>query len=233
MSIITSPSATLKRLSPTRSFSFTHFPSACLIRRDSKATGPGLTYTGTAPPKRDPFHPSPPSLSRRPDPECQYPPLRKSLRIPSKSKHGIGKGFEPAFPSPEILAAHDVQPADISRLLEDCHLVGELGANQCVGACPPPTPSGATGLPDFIALAAEREKIADANMYEEDVVELLEVWDEEFFAPRKLHVSIEHERPGRAGNGSNSTEKKSAERRKAQAAKSVRLSCEWTFCVRE
>ncbi|TFY64468.1 hypothetical protein EVG20_g5930 [Dentipellis fragilis] len=190
MGIITSPSATLKRLSPTRSFSFTHFPSVGLVRRDSKATG--LTYTGTAPPKRDPFHPSPPSLSRRPDPQCTYLSLRQSLRIPSKSKHGIGKGFVPAFPSPQLLAAHDVQPADISRLLEDCHLIGELGANQCVGACPPPTPTGAPGLPDFLAMEADRERVVDANMYEEDVLELLEAWDEEFFAPRKLHVSIEH-----------------------------------------
>ncbi|EIM91337.1 uncharacterized protein STEHIDRAFT_137076, partial [Stereum hirsutum FP-91666 SS1] len=92
----------------------------------SATSYPGFTYTGRAPPRRDPFNPPPPSFSRAPPPTSRgipYTALPTQIQIPSAKPSDLTSGFLPIFPSPHLLLAHDVQPADISRLLEDCHLI--------------------------------------------------------------------------------------------------------------
>jgi len=85
---------------------------------------PEFTYTGSAPADRD--H-STHLLSVSPAHRTQLAPSRssRSHHIPTQ-KNDLNSGFVPIFPSPELLIAHDVQPADLSRLLEDCHLMGKL-----------------------------------------------------------------------------------------------------------
>ncbi|TFY65573.1 hypothetical protein EVG20_g5514 [Dentipellis fragilis] len=147
----------------------------------------GFTYTGKAVSNRDPLKPPPPSFSRLPNPECTYPPLPQPIRIPCQGMH-LNSGFLPLFPAPQLLLAHDVQPSDISRLLEDCHIQGErnlaedLGANAMLGM---------SLMPGLFAADAIMRAVTRKRKHK--VSDLVGVWDEAFFAPRRLRASIEHE----------------------------------------
>jgi len=95
----------------------------------------------------------------------------------------------PIFPSPELLIAHDVQPADLSRLLEDCHLMGKLSTRDHVVSNVIPLALGMSFVGGIFATKGiekhmKGKKVADVNG-------LLEVWDIAFFAPRRLRLSIE------------------------------------------
>ncbi|EIM82898.1 uncharacterized protein STEHIDRAFT_160515 [Stereum hirsutum FP-91666 SS1] len=150
---------------------------------------PGFTYTGHAPHHRDPLNPLPDAFNRPPNPSCTYYPLSSPIHLPSKNRENLTEGFVPILPAPQELLAHDVLPADFSRLLEDCHLMGKLSLMEKVGA---------EILPEFMSLApgmgffvthALKGKMATKKV--QSAEGLVEVWDETFFRPRGLTVRVQ------------------------------------------
>ncbi|KAA1471623.1 hypothetical protein DENSPDRAFT_837648 [Dentipellis sp. KUC8613] len=152
---------------------------------------PGFTYTGKAPPKRDPLSPPPDCLRRPPPPApaLPYTRLPGAIRIPAHGKHHLTSGFEPIFPAPAFLLAHDVRPGDLARLLEDCHLLGKLHPAQYVVGGLAPLVLGVAFIPGFFVAQAINSGFKRRHV--EQVGDLVKVWDELFFAPRGLHVWVE------------------------------------------
>ncbi|EIM86999.1 uncharacterized protein STEHIDRAFT_110320 [Stereum hirsutum FP-91666 SS1] len=173
--------------SPNLRPSTSHTPSA----DTTNSAYPGFTYAGKAPAQRDPFNPPPSCFSRTPpppSPTTPYTPLPHMLRIRSANASDLASGFLPIFPSPPLLIAHDVQPSDVSRLLEDCHLMGKLSVGQHVvsGVAPILMHLGFAGF--FVGNAMKkgmkRRKV-------ESVKDLVKVWDDEFFRPRGLRIWVQ------------------------------------------
>ncbi|KAA1471628.1 hypothetical protein DENSPDRAFT_743910, partial [Dentipellis sp. KUC8613] len=150
---------------------------------------PGFTYTGKAPSKRDPLNPPPPSFTRPQDPQSPHPRLHEPIRIAAQDASTLSKGFVPVFPAPQLLMAHDVQPADLARLLEDCHLVSAESVGQRVAANVAPLVLGVGFLPGLFVTRAIEKRMKRGNVG--DVVGLVEVWDQAFFAPRRLRITMQ------------------------------------------
>ncbi|KAA1471614.1 hypothetical protein DENSPDRAFT_837644 [Dentipellis sp. KUC8613] len=153
---------------------------------------PGFTYTGKAPSKRDPLSPPPSAFARQPNPQCPYPPLPEPIRIPAQDRKTLDKGFIPMFPAPQFLLAHDVQPADLARLLEDCHLMSATSIGQKITANVAPLAMGVGFFPGILISRALENRMKRGNV--QDAVGLIEVWDEAFFAPRRLRVALQRGR---------------------------------------
>ncbi|THH14800.1 hypothetical protein EW146_g5576 [Bondarzewia mesenterica] len=166
-----------------------------------------FTYAGKAPPKRNPFTPPPPSFTRGLNPNCLYPHLPAPIRIPSQTKANLSSGFAPIFPSPELLLAHDVLPEDFSRLLEDCHLMGQLVGSDKIKSNVIPVALGVSLIGGLFMAHGIEGRMRENNV--SDVNGLVEVWDEVFFAPRRLKVWIEigseEKRKGSHGRESSSS----------------------------
>ncbi|KAA1471613.1 hypothetical protein DENSPDRAFT_850342 [Dentipellis sp. KUC8613] len=153
---------------------------------------PGFSYTGNTPHKRDPLNPPPACFMRRPNPQCPYPRLQESIHIPAQDKNTLEKGFMPIFPAPQLLMAHDVQPADLARLLEDCHLISAESVGQKITANVAPLAMGVGFLPGLLVTHGLENRMKRGNI--EDAAGLVEVWDEAFFAPRRLRLTMQRGR---------------------------------------
>ncbi|TFY79837.1 hypothetical protein EWM64_g4179 [Hericium alpestre] len=93
------------------------------------------------------------------------------------------------YPCPGYLAVHDVRPEDFSRLLEDCHLLGKLHPGEHAVAMLSPLVLGVGFLPGFFVTYALQKNFKRSHV--KHVGELLQVWDEAFFRPRRLKIWIE------------------------------------------
>ncbi|KAG8692045.1 hypothetical protein FRC11_007011 [Ceratobasidium sp. 423] len=138
---------------------------------------------------RDPLDPPPMCFSRvvpAPSPETTYQPLPQPLIIHAKP----GKKFlDDAFVTTgtPALHRHDVLADDWVRLLEDIHIVARLSAGQKItaGILPITMHVGFTGF--FISRAIERG-MKRKNVG--GVMQLLQIWNERFFKPRRLDVIL-------------------------------------------
>ncbi|EIM82897.1 uncharacterized protein STEHIDRAFT_160514 [Stereum hirsutum FP-91666 SS1] len=149
---------------------------------------PGFSYTGRVPSKRNPLKPLPDCFTREPDPKCSYRPLRSPIHIPSRNINNLTEGFLPMFPDAPSLLAHDVLPADLSRLLEDCHLIGKLTLGQHIGAELVPELMGVEAVAGFFMAEGISGQAAKRRV--KNVGDLLDTWNEQFFAPRKLRAWV-------------------------------------------
>ncbi|KAF8739143.1 Cytochrome C1 family, partial [Rhizoctonia solani] len=138
---------------------------------------------------RDPFDPPPSCFSRpapAPSPETTYQALAQPLVIHSKP----GKTFlDDAFitTGTPALHKHDVWTEDWVRLLEDIHIVARLTTGQKVaaGALPITMHVGFAGF--FISRAIEKGM---KKKNAEGVIQLLQIWNESFFKPRRLEIML-------------------------------------------
>lgn len=92
------------------------------------------------------------------------------------------------FPDAPSLLAHDVLPADLSRLLEDCHLIGKLTLGQHIGAELVPELMGVEAVAGFFMAEGISGQVAKRRV--KNVGDLLDTWNEQFFAPRKLRAWV-------------------------------------------
>ncbi|CAE6482203.1 unnamed protein product [Rhizoctonia solani] len=133
---------------------------------------------------RDPLDPPPMCFSRvvlAPSPETTYQPLPQPLVIHAKpGKKFLDDAFVTTGTPP--LHKHDILAEDWVRLLEDIHIVARLSAGQRItaGILPMTMHVGFTGL--FISRAIERG-MRRKNV--EGVMQLLQIWNERFFKPRR------------------------------------------------
>lgn len=92
------------------------------------------------------------------------------------------------FPDAPSLLAHDVLPADLSRLLEDCHLMGKLTLGQHIGAELVPEIMGVEAVAGFFMAEGISGQVAKRRV--KNVGDLLDTWNEQFFSPRKLRAWV-------------------------------------------
>lgn len=163
-----------------------------ISEHDFPATNPkipsGFTYIGRAPSRRNPLKPPPDCFGREPDPKCKYEPLRSPVHIPSRNINNLTEGFLPMFPDAPGLLGHDVLPADLSRLLEDCHLMGRLTLAEHVGAELVPELIGAEAIVNMVMTEGISGQAARRRV--KNVGDLLDTWNEQFFVPRKLKAWV-------------------------------------------
>lgn len=175
---------------PTIDQEASYTPPNCPPPRGSNTpVPPGFTYTGDAPHSRDPLDPLPDAFNRPPDPSCTYYPLSSPIRLPAKKGDNLTEGFYPVYPAPQELLAHDVLPADFSRLLEDCHLMSKLSFMEKVKVEVLPEMMDIAPGMGFVLKEAIKGKMVKKKM--ESAEGLVEVWDVMFFRPRGLRASIQ------------------------------------------
>lgn len=105
----------------------------------------------------------------------------------SENKSGlIGSGFKP-FYSGRIFSPLDVSAADLSRFLEDIITAGKLsvGGHIVANAAPISMHMGLTG---FLVTKAISNALLRRN--EKLVIETIEIWQENFFAPRGIDMFV-------------------------------------------
>ncbi|KZS88193.1 hypothetical protein SISNIDRAFT_401831, partial [Sistotremastrum niveocremeum HHB9708] len=136
------------------------------------------------------LNPPPPSFSRAADPRFPYPAFQPIWLHGLHKKH-LEACFSlippTSFVNPHPFATHDVGEVDWVRFLEDIQIAGALTGQQRLisNIAPISMHVGATGF--LITKAIEGRM---KRKKEQPVTELIEIWNDHFFRPRRMYVIL-------------------------------------------
>ncbi|CAE6417358.1 unnamed protein product [Rhizoctonia solani] len=138
---------------------------------------------------RDPLDPPPTCFNRvvpAHSPETAYPTLLQPFIIHSKpGKKFLGGAF--AKTGTPALHRHDVLAEDWVRLLEDIHIAASLTTDQIITSNVIPM-AMSVGLFGLLITDEIEEDMKKKNVG--NVVQLLQIWNERFFRPRRLEITL-------------------------------------------
>ncbi|KZT32674.1 hypothetical protein SISSUDRAFT_1066735 [Sistotremastrum suecicum HHB10207 ss-3] len=141
--------------------------------------------------KRDPLNPPPPSFSRAPDPRYPYPAFQPMWLLGS-GKKGLDSCFPSILPTsfmnPHPFASHDVDQSDWIRFVEDIQIAGGLTGQQRVVSNVVPLVAQMSFVVGLFATKAIETHMKKGK--EQPVIELIEIWNNQFFRLRRMNVIL-------------------------------------------
>ncbi|CAE6452660.1 unnamed protein product [Rhizoctonia solani] len=161
-------------------------PESFAVIEDEEPCTEPIERNAKSIPLRDPLDPMPPCFSWNPLLNTPYEALSQPFAVHAKpGKKFLDDAFE--IVGTNLLENHDVCDRDWDRLLQDIQTVARLTKGQRIAArvLPVTMYMGCTGF--FVSRAIERgmkrKKAASVNA-------LLDVWNERFFRPRHLEITL-------------------------------------------